>query len=257
MKSTTRLIKSILAMLIATNFCSVSAFAEGDLRNNHEGVSAGPGVVVSDTPYKGTGTKTHIFPFVIYQGRHIYLRGPRLGYRLYDKNKLSIDALANWRFDSYEEDDSRDLIGMNDRDMTMELGAALSFKDGFGITRLSFLNDILGKHDGQLLSLSYGKIFRKDKFTFTPFIGLKWQSKNYVGYYYGVSSKESLPSRPTYHPSDALNPFASLGITYKLNEHWNIYSGLKYEWLNNEISDSPIVDKNYQTSLMLGLMYSF
>ena len=118
-------------------------------------------------------------------------------------------------------------------------------------------NDILGKHDGHILSLSYGKTFRRKNLTLTPSVGLKWQSENFVNYYYGVRSKESRSSRPTYHPSDALNPFMSLRLTYKLNEKWNIFSSFRYQWLDNEISNSPIVDQSYQTSLMFGFMYVF
>jgi len=53
---------------------------------------------------------------------------------------LTIDALLSWRFDGYDADDSSDLEGMDDRDMTAELGASVSYKDGFGVTRFSFLN---------------------------------------------------------------------------------------------------------------------
>jgi outer membrane protein len=203
------------------------------------------------------GTETHVFPFVMYQGQNFYLRGPNFVYKFYDKDKLTIDALLSWRFDGYDADDSSDLDGMDDRDMTAELGASVSYKDGFGVTRFSFLNDIIGKHNGYLLRLSYEKTFRRKNLTLTPSVGLKWQSENFVNYYYGVRSKESRPSRPKYHPSDALNPFMSLRLTYKFNEQWDIFSSFQYQWLGNEISDSPIVDQCYQTSLIFGFMYGF
>jgi len=242
---------------MAIGLFAVSALAQDENDGYRAAFSAGPGVVISDKPYKGMGTETHVFPFIMYQGRSVYLRGPNLGYTLYDTDKLTVDALASWRFDGYDEDDSSDLIGMDDRDMTAELGASISYKDCFGVTRLSFLNDILGKHDGQVLRLSYGKTFRNKNITFTPSAGLTWQSENFVNYYYGVRSKESRPSRPTYHPSSALNPFMSLQLTYKINERWNLFSSFQYQWLDNEISDSPIVDQSYKTSLMFGLMYAF
>jgi outer membrane protein len=78
-----------------------------------------------------------------------------------------------------------------------------------------------------------------------------------VDYYYGVRSKESLPSRPKYNASDALNPFISLQLTYKISERWDIFSNFKYQRLDSEISDSPIVDQSYKTSLMFGLIYGF
>ena len=257
MKKTDKLGKSLLVILVTFALFTISAIAQDENEGYHNGFSAGPGVIVSDKPYKGMGTETHVFPFVMYQGQNFYLRGPNFGYKIYDTDKLTFDALLSWRFDGYDADDSSDLDGMDDRDMTAELGASISYKDGFGVTRFSFLNDILGKHDGHVLRLSYGKTFRRKNLTLTPSVGLKWQSENFVNYYYGVRSKESRPSRPTYHPSDALNPFMSFRLTYKLNEQWDIFSSFLYQWLDNEISNSPIVDQTYQTSLMFGVIYGF
>ena len=257
MIKTKELIKSLLVILVIVELFTISAAAQEENDTYQTGFYAGPGVVVSDKPHKGMGTETRVFPFVMYQGRNFYLRGPTFGYKIYDKDKLTVDALLSWRFDGYEDDDSRDLEGMDDRDMTAELGVSVSYKDGFGVTRFSFLNDILGKHDGHVLRLSYGKTFRRKNLTLTPSLGLNWQSKNFVDYYYGVRSKESRPSRATYHPSDAFNPFMSLQLTYELNEKWNIFSSFRYEWLENDISKSPIVDQSYQTSLIFGFIYRF
>lgn len=257
MKKTNKFGKSLIVIIVTVELCTISALAQDENDGYKNGFSAGPGIVFSDKPYKGMGTKTNVFPFIMYQGQNFYLRGPNFGYKIYDKDKLTFDALLSWRFDGYDADDSSYLDCMDDRDMTAELGASVSYKDGFGVTSFSFLNDILGKHNGHVLRLSYGKTFRRENLTLTPSVGLKWQSENFVNYYYGVRSKESRPSRPTYHPSDALNPFMSLRLTYKLNEKWNIFSSFRYQWLDNEISDSPIVDQSYQTSLMFGFIYGF
>jgi outer membrane protein len=214
-------------------------------------------VVVSEKPYKGIDPKTHAFPFVLYQGKNFYLRGPNIGYKIYAKNRLSVDALASWRFDGYDSDDSSALDGMDDREMTLEFGSAAQYRDGFGVTRLSFLNDILGRHNGQAVSLSYAKNFRKETVTFTPSVGLNWQSQRFVNYYYGVRSEESRLSRPAYDPSDALNPFLSLRLTYKFKKQWNLFGSFRYQWLDDQISESPIVEQSYKTSWMFGLMYSF
>jgi outer membrane scaffolding protein for murein synthesis (MipA/OmpV family) len=49
----------------------------------------------------------------------------------------------------------------------------------------------------------------------------------------------------------------ALRLTYKLNDKWDVFSSFKYQWLDNEISDSPIVDQSYKTSWMFGLIYAF
>ena len=248
---------TLIAVLIIAELFTISVFADKKAGGPPTGFSAGPGVIISDKPYKGMDTETNAFPFFMYEGEDFYLRGPSFGYKVYDKDGLSLDALLSWRFDGYDDDDSDDLDGMDARDMTAEMGAALSYKDSFGTTRLSFLNDVLGRHDGRELELSYSKTYRDRQLTVTPSAGINWQSENFTDYYYGVRSKEALASRPTYHPSDAVNLFMSVRMTYQLNEQWNIFTRFKHEWLSNEISDSPIVDKSRQNSFMAGLIYQF
>ena len=137
---TKELSKSLIFIVVTVQLLTMSAFAQDKNEGYHNGFSAGPGIVVSDKPYKGMDTETNVFPFIMYQGQNFYLRGPNFGYKIYDKDKLTIDALLSWRFDGYDADDSSDLEGMDDRDMTAELGASVSYKDGFGVTRFSFLN---------------------------------------------------------------------------------------------------------------------
>jgi outer membrane protein len=249
--------KNCILLLITIEVFAISCFAKDYGTHYHHGFSVGPGVVVSGKPYKGVDPETHVFPFVMYQARDFYFRGPRIGYKIYAKDRLSVDALASWRFDGYESDDSSYLDGMDDRRMTLELGTDIIYRDNFGFTSFSILNDVLGRHNGQVLSVSYGKNFRREVLTFTPSLGLEWQSKRFVDYYYGVRAEEARVSRPAYDPSNALNPFLSLRLSYQLKEQWSLYGNFRYDWLDGEISESSIVEQSYKASWMFGLIYSF
>lgn len=235
-------------------FSGTQSFAEPPEQN---GFSVGPGVVIADKAYKGFDTETTVFPFIMYQSNRWYFRGPMVGIKVFDDDCIRLDAIGKWRFDGYEEDDSNALTGMDDRDMTAELGAAVSVRGEPGFGRLAFFSDILGNHNGYDLVLTCGKRFNNDKFSFTPTAGIEWQNKNLANYYYGVRSDEALPSRPKYNVSDATNVFVALQIGYEFNEKYSLFTRFKYKWLDSEISDSPIIGQDYQLGWMLGLLYRF
>ncbi len=265
MTKTKNILKMLILVFLIVEMLSLPSFGQGRPAFTkgkrpsfkQSGYLAGPGMIISNKPYKGMKTETKFFPFVMYQKDNFYFRGPRIGYKFYNKENLSIDAIVNWRFGGYEKEDSPVFTGMDDRDMTAELGAVFSFRNKKNVTRFSFLNDVMGKHKGQILGLSYGKTIMKKKMILMPSIGLNWLSDDYVDYYYGVKTTEATATRAAYKPSAAINPYIALNVSYRLKKGWNIFSMIRYEKLDSEISDSPIVDKENKSSFMFGLMKKF
>ncbi|MBI9018198.1 MAG: MipA/OmpV family protein [Phycisphaerae bacterium] len=251
-----RFFPNILIALIILFTCQQLP-AQDNSQPSRYGFSMGPGVIISDKPYKGMDARVNAFPFISYQGPDFYLRGPGVGYKAFDNEKLSLNIIGNWRFDGYEDDDSKYLEDMDSRKMTAELGIALDYTDGFGKTKLSILNDVLGRHDGQVIHLSYSKTFRSQKLSLTPSTGIQWHSGKFVNYYYGIKSSEVAPGRPRYHPGDSFDPFIALQLIYRISEKWDIFSNIKYQQLGKEIYASPIVDQDHKISFMLGLIYRF
>jgi outer membrane protein len=161
------------------------------------------------------------------------------------------------RFDGYEEENSAALRGMDDRDMTLDGGVAFALRGEWGVFGASVVTDILGKHDGQEVELSYSKPVRRGKWVISPAAGLRWQSSNLVDYYYGVRTGEVRTGRPAYDANAAVNPFVGLRLLRSLGKRWTLLGAAQYEWFDDEISDSPIVDEDYDISVMAGLLYSF
>jgi outer membrane scaffolding protein for murein synthesis (MipA/OmpV family) len=48
-----------------------------------------------------------------------------------------------------------------------------------------------------------------------------------------------------------------LAMRRRLSEGWSLMAAVQYEWLDREITDSPIVDSNYQASFIAGVLYSW
>jgi len=78
-----------------------------------------------------------------------------------------------------------------------------------------------------------------------------------TNYYYGVRSKETRLGRPQYSVGEAWNPFVSLRMTRQISLGWSVLGMFRYKWLDNEISDSPIVGDDYEILALAGLIYNF
>ena len=122
----------------------------------------------------------------------------------------------------------------------------------------ALVTDILGKHDGQELELTYSKPMRWDAWSIAPAGGLRWQSRDLTDYYYGVRDGEArLPGRPAYDADGAVNPFVALRAQRPLGRKWSLLGAVQYEWFDDEISDSPIVDESYDITVLAGVLYTF
>jgi len=220
-------------------------------------VHVGGGTLVSSKPYAETDPQVYPVPLFLYEGKRLYVRGLVVGYRLVMGDGWSIGPIVQPRFDGYEEDDSPALEGMDDRDWSVDAGVGVSWLTGIGLFELSYVTDILSQHNGQELQFSYTIMFPLAGFDIIPSVGVKHKSGNLVDYYYGVESDEIALDRLPFEGDDAIDPFVRLAVRRKLGVRWSVMVAAQYEWLADEITGSPIVDDDYQASLLAGLLYSW
>lgn len=225
------------------------------------GLFVGAGVLVKDEPFKGVGTEVYPLPFYMYQGRAFTMRGLSATYELSGNDELAIRALARFRTDGYDADDSSDLRGMSDRRNSLDLGAELWLENSWGNIGLDVVTDALSEHHGHEATLSYVLPIRGPfgikELGLRPMLGLSWRSQNLNNYYYGVRAKEALAGRAAYRSGDAVNPHAGIVLDYQLAERWSIFSLFRNEWLAGDITDSPIIDQHNVVSVIVGLLYRF
>jgi outer membrane protein len=220
--------------------------------------SLGLGAAYSSKVYKGDDSSFYPIPMIYYQKDNLYFKGKTAGYELYKQGDLSLDLIAQWRFDGYDDSDSDYLDGMHDRKMTIDAGAQLAYFDGWGKTTVSFVNDILSKHNGHQIDLSYQKRIKlDDNLSITPLAGLIYQSNNLADYYYGVRRDEAIAGRAKYTAGDSYNPYIGINVNHKLGENWSVIANAQLQWFDDEIKDSPIVDKDHQLFIMAGAAYNF
>lgn len=219
----------------------------------------GGGVMIKNKPFEGVDTKVYPLPFYIYRGQRLSLRGPYASYDMARQKDWSVKAVARLRTDGYDADDSSDLAGMSDRDVSLDVGAGLTLIRPWGSVEMDLLTDALGKHKGQEITLTYAKPLRGpfgiEKLTISPLLGFSWRSKQLNDYYYGVRAGEVRPGRPLYDSGSCLNPVAGLMLNHELSERWSIFGMFQNEWLGSEITNSPVVDRHHISSLIIGLLY--
>ena len=184
-----------------------------------------------------------------------------MNYSLFKNQSREIGLIAKTRFEGYEEDDSRFLQDMDERKWTLELGSYASKDFIFGNINIDFSADILNRHQGYELkcyySYNFRNFFKNPAFIISPNIGVNYRSKQLNNYYYGVHSSEVIQGPPEYSAGDSIGLITGIRINYMHNENINLMDLISFEWLADEVKNSPIIDNDFGESFILGIMYKF
>lgn len=214
----------------------------------------GVGYVQAPNPYAaGISDVDGVLPLVGYLGDRLRWLGPRLTYEFVDRDEARIAALAQVRFQSIDDEALAPAFDtLQPRDPALEAGMELELGPLFA----AFRTDVSGRHDGYELSLAVHETWNlSDRWTFDGRIGLTWQSSDLTRYLYGVDAEEATSLLRPYAPGGALNYRASLDVTHPLTNRWFAFASVGVDFLDDEISSSPIVVDDRQAGAFLGVVY--
>jgi MipA family protein len=237
--------------------CSAGYAEQSSTTDPNSTLLAGPGAWVTIQPYKGIHTTAYPIPMVVVVKAPFYFFIDTAGCRLFSDSNMTFDLIGKIRTDGYDADDSDDLDGMHDRHMSFDVGGEFGISNNWGSLNARILTDALGQHDGQEFRVTYAKPFKFEKTKIKPSFGFALLSSNLADYYYGVRDSEERPDRPAYNPGSSVNWFVGLQADHQLTDNWTLFTSITYYWLDNNISDSPIVDRDYTISILGGAMYKF
>ena len=199
-----------------------------------------------------------------YRGNKFNADEKSASYKFFDNGKYQIEVIGNNEERGYKASDSNKLTGMTERKNSWDLGGRIAAKTGLGIISLAATGDVSGKHKGQEVDLKFSQdLFRKGprgnprSVSVDLQAGVKWQSDEVVDYYYGVKSNESTATRAAYNGKDAITPYIGLTARTNIMKHVTFDVGAVYKHYPDEITNSPIVDKDHDVELMAGLTYWF
>jgi outer membrane scaffolding protein for murein synthesis (MipA/OmpV family) len=197
------------------------------------------------------------FPYVIYRGERIKadregLRGMLFEHPLWD---LDISAGGSLPVNSV---DNRAREGMDDLDFSFEIGPSLRFKLHdklsqklhlrLNLRALLALDDFpVMNYQGWVFNpelrwgqrLSYGLTLRAN-------VQMRYGSKAYHDYFYGVPPRFATASRPVYEASTGYNSTgAGLNLRWHGKSNWRVIMSLNYLDLHDaSFDDSPLFRKN-------------
>lgn len=241
-------------------FLSLTCRGEEESLNQADNM-AGFGVLFGTSPYVETDTTIIPIPVIFWHSNNFFVEGGKAGYTLWQEKSVGrLDILAAPRFMGYDGDDSVFLKGMRDRKYSLDAGARARFTIPHTYNyflNLSLVADTLSRHDGQEAVLSLSKRFKHPYFLIESSIGLKWQSSNLVGYYYGVQADEVSAARREYFAHDAFNYFLAVQGGVGLSRDLTATLLVSCEMLDDSIQNSPITKSDYIVSFVFGITRRF
>ena len=245
-------IQNSLRLLVGTlALCSITAQAESQF-------SLGGGVISTSSPYAGTDSETLFLPIITYEGERLSFKGLSLDYKLVEEQGF------NWSLvlepgDNFDTSDS-DLAAikaLDDRKLSLYAGTQVSYTASFGKISASATHDVIGHGDGAKFKTNYSYPIKLSKqLMLIPSVGVELNSSDVSNYYYGVAQGESTTYAP-YELSSTVNYNAGLFLMYYINKNWNVNAMVNYKQLDSDIEDSPIIDTDNTTTVMMSVNYRF
>ena len=249
----------------------------GDARGpRRPALSAGAALAVVSQPYAEAeeGLRAFPIPLIAYQGERFQFAGKTASVTAYAAQAggtaLTFSAVADYRFQSYEAEDSPVLVGMANREGTLELGGRARAERGRVRASLTGLADVLRRHGGYEVDARLGYELGDGRArSVVPDAGLRYQSAELTSYYFGVEPDEALNvacvrspcpealARPTYAPGGALAPSVGLTVRQALGRRLTLFGIARYEVLPDAVTDSPIVSADGQVFAFGGVAYAF
>ena len=222
----------------------------------------GLGALYKDKPYRGydSDEKTSAVPLIMYEGENFFARGGSLGWKFVTTSPWEVAVVGEFLADGYEDSDSNYLRGMDDRDPSFGLGGHVVWKPADLGFKLAAVTDVTDNSDGSQVRGEMFYTMHSGPWHLRPMVGVIWQDEDYNDYYYGVKPKEVNASigRTAYSADSDINYRLGATLIYQQNNSpWMFIVGARYDFLGDEIDDSPIVDDDTELTAVAGFGYSF
>lgn len=223
-----------------------------------------PGLLV-DISYKGFFLQSN-------QRRSNALLGStELGYQLLVKDDWQLDLIAKAYMQGFDSDslieygggDEVLLSGLTERNSTIGLAVRYSkyFENALltlDIAAATSGDDELGKNvNGVVVDSFYSYLLPYRNWDIYLGAGLTYFSQDIVDYYIGVSSEEENLARPEYTAKGGFRGQLDIYAQHPISTSWTFNTGITHSIYSTSVKESPIVDTNQVTQVMVGVQYVF
>lgn len=208
-----------------------------------------------------------VLPQISYYGKRFFLENLELGYTFYEGDAHTLNLIATPGYDRvfFIRDDPQNFFVFGTggalsptapemehaihrpRRTTYLVGPEWLFGVGRVTGQMSALYEATGRHKGYEVRTALATPLVQAKSSLVLSGGFTWKSSQLVDYYYGADR--------FYEPGAALSPFIKLGFARPIGERWSISAFVHYEYLGNEIADSPIVVDDSVLTAFAGFVF--
>lgn len=246
---------SKIALLCALGTAAVPALAQNQF-------SLGGAMGYSQYVYKDYDHLILPIPMINYNSDTFYVRGLSAGYYLFQNRQQSVALDLSYSPRQFDPDDTDNaqLKFLGKRHSTVLLGARYHANTDYGKWDAALHFDAADESDGGITAnVNYSYPLSIDRnLTITPAVGIDWHNDKYNDYYYGVSQREANASGlSAYHADGGVSPYVNLGMRYRISDDVTAAAAVRYTWLSDEVSDSPMAGRDGIYSTFVSVSYHF
>lgn len=250
--------RPITAHLLAIGLlCTGTVFAQERPADSDSSWSLGAFGSTETSPYKGVDSNQRFLPLVAFDNAYVRVAGPMIDLKLPSTGAVSYALIARYADAGYKGSDSSTLTGMGERKSSIWLGAKADWRLPIALLSAQWVGDASNHSGGQQLRLVAEKPMGWGGLRLAPRVGLVWQDRDYVDYYFGVRSAEAGPGRAAYAGKSAVNAELGLRAIYGFTAEQSVFMDVSATGLGASIKRSPLVGRNWVTGLRLGYAYRF
>lgn len=217
----------------------------------------GLGAAVIERPYRDYDDETKAIPIVYFENRWLDINGGRIDFKINESEVLEFRVRARYALDGYDTDESDYLQGMQERDDSAWVGAAVIWKNPIAEVSAEYLTDAMDNSGGSRGRVQVERRFGMGRFGLTPRVAAEWVDQKYVAYYYGVLPGEATADRPFYEGDATVNVEAGIRLDYSPAQRHTFFLDVGTVSLGDEIKQSPLVERSAQTRISAGYLFHF
>ncbi|WP_165312708.1 MipA/OmpV family protein [Vibrio ziniensis] len=243
------------AFVASSLMMSVSSYAEMSQW------SLGIAAAYSPAVYKDTPSNRTVIPLIGYEGDHLFLRGFSAGYRLFpmrSQQNVIFRLMYDPRTLKPEDSDNAQIRLLDKRSSTVLGGASYQLLTPVGMFETSVGTDVADTHNGLYAELAWRFPMRFGSWGVTPSIGYSYNSDKLNNHLYGVSKEEA--DRSGLSEFEAKwdgQYFVGAAAYWNIVDTFRLIGNVRYTNLEGKLESSPIIDGGVNTTVMIGLSYSF
>lgn len=254
------IIAGLSICLAAGLFCAGTASAQNQAGDDEfpsrVNGDIGLGVYYTSGIIRGRSESATVLPYGYFDYGRMFARIDTFGVKTVKMGYGYLELAGRVELDGFNTD-TPGLQGLTRRKNSLPLGIGTLQETPVGAVFFNAFHDF-NKSTGNLFDLTYVGKLSANGITFYPQVGAEYLSKQYVNYYYGVSTQEASASRyGRYQPGGAFNPFVAAMIETRISADWNLNLFLRHKWLAGSIHGSPIVDRKGMDTAFVSLAYRF